>query len=37
IAISDILPRVEHRNCVRHVFANWSVRKLGKSYECDFW
>ncbi|MBA0672134.1 hypothetical protein Goklo_024639, partial [Gossypium klotzschianum] len=30
IAISDILPRVEHKNCVRHVFANWSERKLGK-------
>ncbi|KAK5840102.1 hypothetical protein PVK06_008976 [Gossypium arboreum] len=37
IAISDILPRVEHRNCARHVFAKWSGRKLGKSYECDFW
>ncbi|KAK5785936.1 hypothetical protein PVK06_040558 [Gossypium arboreum] len=37
IAISDILPRVEHRNCAMHVFANWSGRKLGKSYECDFW
>ncbi|PPD80083.1 hypothetical protein GOBAR_DD22992 [Gossypium barbadense] len=37
IAISDILPRVEHRNCARHVFANWSGRKLGKYYECDFW
>ncbi|PPS15214.1 hypothetical protein GOBAR_AA05361 [Gossypium barbadense] len=37
IAISDILPRVEHRNCARHVFANWSGRKLVKSYECDFW
>ncbi|PPS07727.1 hypothetical protein GOBAR_AA12928 [Gossypium barbadense] len=37
IAISDILPRVEHRNCARHVFTNWSGRKLGKSYECDFW
>ncbi|MBA0618677.1 hypothetical protein Godav_027984, partial [Gossypium davidsonii] len=36
IAISDILPRVEHRNCVKHVFANWLGRKLGKSYECDF-
>ncbi|MBA0664099.1 hypothetical protein Goklo_004157 [Gossypium klotzschianum] len=33
IAIFDILPRVEHRNCARHVFANWSMRKLGKSYE----
>ncbi|MBA0749197.1 hypothetical protein Gogos_003154 [Gossypium gossypioides] len=37
IAIFDILPRVEHRNCARQVFANWSMRKLGKSYECDFW
>ncbi|PPD99331.1 hypothetical protein GOBAR_DD03634 [Gossypium barbadense] len=37
IAISDILPRVEHRNCARHVFAKWSGRKLGKSYEYDFW
>ncbi|KAH1096090.1 hypothetical protein J1N35_013011 [Gossypium stocksii] len=37
IAISDILPRVEHRNCARHVFANWSRRKLWKSFECDFW
>ncbi|KAK5786958.1 hypothetical protein PVK06_041608 [Gossypium arboreum] len=37
IAIYDILPRVEHRNCARHVFANWSGRKLRKSYECDFW
>ncbi|MBA0613061.1 hypothetical protein Godav_013575 [Gossypium davidsonii] len=27
IAISDILPRVEHRNCARHVFAKWSGRK----------
>ncbi|TYH83794.1 hypothetical protein ES332_D02G155800v1 [Gossypium tomentosum] len=24
IGISDILPRVKHRNCVRHMFANWS-------------
>ncbi|XP_017635007.1 uncharacterized protein LOC108477073 [Gossypium arboreum] len=37
IAISDILSRVEHKNCARHVFANWLGRKLGKSYECDFW
>ncbi|KAG8481417.1 hypothetical protein CXB51_026252 [Gossypium anomalum] len=37
IAISGILLRVEHRNYESHVFANWSGRKLGKSYECDFW
>ncbi|MFQ6655479.1 hypothetical protein Gotur_026006 [Gossypium turneri] len=36
IGISDILPRVEHRNCTRYVFANWSGRKLGKYYKCDF-
>ncbi|XP_040948664.1 uncharacterized protein [Gossypium hirsutum] len=37
IAIFDILSRVEHRNCARYMFANWSGRKLGKSYEFDFW
>ncbi|KAK8715719.1 hypothetical protein V6N13_043047 [Hibiscus sabdariffa] len=37
IAIKDILPRVEHRNCARHVFANWIGQKKAKSYEFDFW
>ncbi|KAK9030454.1 hypothetical protein V6N11_031881 [Hibiscus sabdariffa] len=37
IAINDILPRVEHRNCARHVFANWIGRKKPKSCEFDFW
>ncbi|MBA0674793.1 hypothetical protein Goari_016370 [Gossypium aridum] len=37
IAISDILTRIEHRNCVRHVFANWSGKKLEKSFEFNFW
>ncbi|PPD97316.1 hypothetical protein GOBAR_DD05661 [Gossypium barbadense] len=37
IEIFDILRRVEHKNCARQVFANWSRRKLRKSYECDFW
>ncbi|KAL4291829.1 hypothetical protein GQ457_14G004970 [Hibiscus cannabinus] len=37
IAIKDILPRIEHRNCARHVFANWIGRKKAKSYEFDFW
>ncbi|GMI83734.1 hypothetical protein HRI_002042700 [Hibiscus trionum] len=36
IAINDVLPRVEHRNCARHVFANWIGRKKAKSYEFDF-
>ncbi|KAK8694127.1 hypothetical protein V6N13_071684 [Hibiscus sabdariffa] len=37
IAIKDILPRVEHRNCARHVFVNWIGRKKVKSYEFDCW
>ncbi|KAK8582463.1 hypothetical protein V6N13_069240 [Hibiscus sabdariffa] len=37
IAINDVLPRVEHRNCARHVFVNWIGRKKLKSYEFDFW
>ncbi|MBA0726627.1 hypothetical protein Golax_002443, partial [Gossypium laxum] len=28
---------LEHRNCVRHVFANRLGRKLGKSYGFDSW
>ncbi|GMI68820.1 hypothetical protein like AT5G15685 [Hibiscus trionum] len=36
IAINDILPRVEHRNCARHVYANWSGRKRSKEYEFGF-
>ncbi|MBA0670650.1 hypothetical protein Goklo_024388, partial [Gossypium klotzschianum] len=36
IVIFDISPKVEHRNYVRDMFANWSGRKLEKSYEYDF-
>ncbi|MBA0636030.1 hypothetical protein Godav_000115 [Gossypium davidsonii] len=37
IAINDILPRVEHRNCARHVLSNWSSRKKAKTFEFTFW
>ncbi|MBA0611168.1 hypothetical protein Godav_011871 [Gossypium davidsonii] len=37
IVINDILPSVEHRNCARHVLANWSSRKKPKAYEFAFW
>ncbi|GMI64947.1 hypothetical protein HRI_000164000 [Hibiscus trionum] len=37
IAINDVLPKVEHRNCARHVFVNWIGRKKAKCYEFDFW
>ncbi|OMO92036.1 Transposase, MuDR, plant [Corchorus olitorius] len=36
-AILDELPKSEHRNCARHVFANWSGRKSGKTFEQAFW
>ncbi|MBA0869223.1 hypothetical protein Goshw_025033, partial [Gossypium schwendimanii] len=37
IVIFEILLRVEHRNCARHMFVNWSKRKLGKSFKFNFW
>ncbi|PPS16980.1 hypothetical protein GOBAR_AA03605 [Gossypium barbadense] len=37
IVISYILLRVEHRNCARYISANWSRRKLEKSFEFNFW
>ncbi|XVF59285.1 hypothetical protein PTKIN_Ptkin07bG0263300 [Pterospermum kingtungense] len=36
-AVMDILPRVEHRNCARHVFANWEGHKRPKELEFAFW
>ncbi|KAK5839347.1 hypothetical protein PVK06_008125 [Gossypium arboreum] len=37
IAIDEVLPRIEHKNYARHVFANWSGRKKAKFYEFYFW
>ncbi|KAK8983242.1 hypothetical protein V6N11_057991 [Hibiscus sabdariffa] len=37
VAINDILPRVEHRNCAQHVYANWSGRKREKHFSFVFW
>ncbi|XP_039028523.1 uncharacterized protein LOC120162440 [Hibiscus syriacus] len=37
IVVNDVLPRVEHWNCARHVFANWTGRKRAKSYQFAFW
>ncbi|KAL4364137.1 hypothetical protein GQ457_04G024020 [Hibiscus cannabinus] len=31
VAINDIFPRVEHRNCARHVYVNWYERKKEKN------
>ncbi|KAE8698612.1 hypothetical protein F3Y22_tig00110597pilonHSYRG00502 [Hibiscus syriacus] len=37
IVVNDVLPRVEHRNCARHMFSNWTGRKRAKSYQFVFW
>ncbi|OMO57550.1 Zinc finger, PMZ-type [Corchorus olitorius] len=36
-AVSEEIPRAEHRNCARHVFANWIGRTLDRSYEQAYW
>ncbi|XVF38999.1 hypothetical protein PTKIN_Ptkin01aG0000600 [Pterospermum kingtungense] len=37
IAVDELLLRVEHRNCARHVFANWFGKRRPKTYEFAFW
>ncbi|KAK8694347.1 hypothetical protein V6N13_071901 [Hibiscus sabdariffa] len=36
VAINDILPRIEHRNCARHVYVNSYERKKEKTFQYDF-
>ena len=36
-AVKEILPTVEHRQCARHVVANFSKRFPGVMYEKMFW
>ncbi|XVF85706.1 hypothetical protein PTKIN_Ptkin17bG0138300 [Pterospermum kingtungense] len=36
-AVDAIIPRVEHRNCARHVFNNWDGKKKPKTLEFTFW
>ncbi|OMO89793.1 hypothetical protein COLO4_19586 [Corchorus olitorius] len=36
-AVTKELPRSEHRNCARHVYANWSGKALNKEYEQVYW
>ncbi|XP_019178873.1 PREDICTED: uncharacterized protein LOC109174035 [Ipomoea nil] len=35
--IQEIFPGVEHRNCARHVHANWSKNHRGKVLKAHFW
>lgn len=36
-AAKDVLPRVEHRQCARHVFANYKKAYNGLDYKRLFW
>lgn len=36
-AVKDILPRMEHQNCERHIFANCEGYKKPKELEFAFW
>jgi hypothetical protein len=35
--IEGVLPGIEHRNCARHVHANWSKEHKGKVLKGHFW
>ncbi|XP_031101839.1 uncharacterized protein LOC116005739 [Ipomoea triloba] len=35
--IQDLFSGVQHRNCARHVHANWSKRHRGKVLKTHFW
>ncbi|OMO98677.1 hypothetical protein COLO4_13768 [Corchorus olitorius] len=36
-AVTEELSSSEHRNCARHVYANWSGKALNKEYEQAYW
>ncbi|OMP01767.1 Integrase, catalytic core [Corchorus capsularis] len=37
VAIREEMPHAEHRNCARHVFSNWSGKRLEKTLHFDLW
>lgn len=36
-AVSNLLPQVEHRNCARHIYANWRKRFGSLELKRIFW
>ena len=36
-AISKVVPRAEHRNCARHIYADWKKKHRDQSYRKRFW
>ena len=36
-AVSNWAPRAEHRNCARHIYANWRMKFKNKEWQKPFW
>ncbi|XP_047983687.1 uncharacterized protein LOC125224347 [Salvia hispanica] len=36
-AVKDLLPMAEHRNCARHIYANWKKTHKGPALKQHFW
>ncbi|XP_056175387.1 uncharacterized protein LOC115675634 isoform X3 [Syzygium oleosum] len=36
-AVSKLSPRAEHRNCARHIYANWKKLYKGETFRNCFW
>ena len=36
-AIKDLIPHAEHRNCARHIYANWKRLHKGQEFKSLFW
>ncbi|EEE58977.1 hypothetical protein OsJ_10678 [Oryza sativa Japonica Group] len=36
-AVAELIPRVEHRMCARHIYANWRKRYTNQKLQKKFW
>lgn len=36
-AAAELIPRVEHRICARHIYANWRKRYTNQKLQKKFW
>jgi hypothetical protein len=35
--VQNWIPRAEHRNCARHIYANWRKKYRNKDWQKLFW
>ncbi|XP_021774243.1 uncharacterized protein LOC110738175 [Chenopodium quinoa] len=36
-AVSNVLPKAEHRHCARHIYAHWNKTYRGDEFKLQFW